>query len=372
MKKSIQVSNRFAANSPAALFSNSLFTIKSLFLILILSASAFAVNLTDFGAIPNDGVSDSAALQQAFDTVCGNGGGEIVFPSGVTLLTNGVGGNCQFASELSLIGNDGSVIEINAPQSAHVFAAGNLADFRMKNFLVIGYTNRTDASTIFYINGQTVTFENVIFANLHFALAGVLVEYANLTTFRNVQFAGCGGNAMVYTYAAARLSIENSVFIDYFNYKNVYYSKSPWSINSWVKSIKNQDYPRALPSVKVDGSFFDEGAFYAVNVDNVDNFVFTGNRVNVNNGTNASGVRVGNSKTAVVDGNRFGFAGTKHSAAIFENVKRFEFSNNVLEAGIDHIWLKGNTQKGIYKFNDVQRPGPFVRNDSNALVEMID
>lgn len=42
----------------------------------------FSKQVTRFGAVPNDGIDDTAAIQEAIDTIAKQGGGSVMFPSG--------------------------------------------------------------------------------------------------------------------------------------------------------------------------------------------------------------------------------------------------------------------------------------------------
>ena len=44
---------------------------------------AYTVNVLDYGAVPNDGKLDTAAIQRAIDETSAHGGGTVVIPSGV-------------------------------------------------------------------------------------------------------------------------------------------------------------------------------------------------------------------------------------------------------------------------------------------------
>ena len=47
---------------------------------------AYTVNVLDYGAVPNDGKLDTAAIQRAIDETSAHGGGTVVIPSGVRPL----------------------------------------------------------------------------------------------------------------------------------------------------------------------------------------------------------------------------------------------------------------------------------------------
>src|SRR5688500_11761284 len=93
-----------------------------------LFANAMEVRPEDFGAVVNDGLDDSAAIQAAANAIFKVGGGTIVFPSGkleirstVRLVPEGYVG-----ADLKLKGNRGSIIEVSAGVDGIPFYGGNL------------------------------------------------------------------------------------------------------------------------------------------------------------------------------------------------------------------------------------------------------
>lgn len=341
--------------------------------IFIFSFSALAVNLTDFGAIPNDRIDDSPALQSAFNYVCNRGGGEIVFPDGITLLKSETGGNCHFASHLIFRSKSGeSVIELETLPTYQAFAVGNLGSFVAKDLLFIGFTDRTDARHVFFITAQTAKFDNLIFANLHVERSVVKTHFSTNAVFENCQFAGIGGGAAIEADTSPRLVVRNSIFIDYFNYKNVYYGKSWWGVNAWIKSTNSIGHARAVPSVLVEGNVFDEAAYNALYVSDTESVIFTGNQTNVNNQTDAFGVKVIRAKAVKINDNRFGYVNTPKGAAHLVDVNRFTIENNFLYAGVGFFKVSGEQSiKGVIRntFREFKH-GAVLINESNAEVEI--
>lgn len=341
---------------------------KTLFLMVVLCSTTFAVNLTDFGAIANDEGSDSPALQAALAQVCSDGGGEIVFPRGKTILSSDVGLDCGFASHLTLRGNGDALVELRGAPTTHYFSVGNLGAFALKDLLFMSFREVTDGKYVFIVSAQTVVVDQTIFANIHVQNSIFLADHSAVTSIKNTQFAGCGGQATLHTYGVTNLNVTDSVFIDYFNYKGVYYSKSPWGVASWIYA--QEPAARGKPSTRITGSFFDEAAFYAVNVENAESFVFEHNGVNLNGGTDAYGVRSHNVDNALVRNNRFGYVSFPRGAALFSDTARFEFSDNTLFLGVQNIKVTGaKTKLGAVRFNRSENPFS-VLNDSGAQIEI--
>ncbi|MFT5470030.1 MAG: polygalacturonase [Verrucomicrobiales bacterium] len=61
---------------------------------LLLSIAAFAIDITDFGAVPNDGLDDTAAIKAALAQAADDGGGIVKIPKGTFIISRGKSGAC--------------------------------------------------------------------------------------------------------------------------------------------------------------------------------------------------------------------------------------------------------------------------------------
>ncbi|MFM8440139.1 MAG: glycosyl hydrolase family 28-related protein, partial [Acidobacteriota bacterium] len=125
------------------------------------SSTAQTLNVTDFGAIPDDQFDDSAGIQATVNAAFSRGGGVVIFPEGKFILRDQI--NIVPAQgvgyDISLRGFKGSVIEVSVGQGKIAFYAGNLNTFAVEDLIFVG--KESNAPDDFY-DARNVIFSNYV------------------------------------------------------------------------------------------------------------------------------------------------------------------------------------------------------------------
>lgn len=179
--------------------------LKTLFLSLILSASAFGASFSidDYGAVPNDSVSDTSAFRQAMTAAEAACGGTILIPRGEFLLTDIV--HTSLYSEtscgyvpLEIRGETGAEVRIAVGVGNTAFLLTSLISLQIRNITFIGSEVGpsdplfTDAKNVIHINGaETAVIDNCRFYSLGITADGAIIRAMNTKLeVTNSQFNG--------------------------------------------------------------------------------------------------------------------------------------------------------------------------------------
>lgn len=333
---------------------------------LVLSGSAFALELRpeDFGAIPNDGLDDTVAIQAAIDQVVSEGGGTIVFPSG-KLNVNGI---LRFVptgyigGEMKLQGNRGSIVEVSTGPTGIAFYAGNLNIFTIEDLIVIG-KNVPEGDPHFY-DARYVVFTtyvqqtNIIrsqFYGLAVPSDGAVMYFGNTDAkVTDSQFDGSLGQypdgAVILADNSRGLTVTRSTFIDYANFREGYVSKTTSFTGSWVKVKSGLPFGgNGIRRIVVEDCRFDEGAATAVNIENVPWVYLSGNSVNVNGTGVGRGIYLKDVEHAKIEQSWFGYTNEARPALDLVNVKAIEVSTLKLGGGV-YFWKRQNVLSTSVRF----------------------
>ncbi len=125
--------------------------------------------------------------------------------------------------------------------------------------------------------------------------------------FENDQFDGSGGGrAIIYAKDFGGLTVRNSTFIDYANFRNLFTKYLP--VQAWIKA-ETQDsttQARTVRVLRLEDVRMDEGAFYGLHVIGVNHVKISGLTINVYAGGTGAGVLLDNVKYAEVKQSVFG------------------------------------------------------------------
>lgn len=335
---------------------------------LLLPVYAFAVESRpeDFGAIPNDGLDDSAAIQSAIDDVVAEGGGTIIFPSGKLNVTNILRfvPTGYIGGEVKLQGNRGSIVEVSTGASGIAFYAGNLNIFTIEDLIVVG-KNVPEGNPQFY-DAKYVVFTtfvqhtNIIrsqFYGLGVPSNGAVLYFGN-TDARVIdsQFDGSLGQypegAVIMAEDTRGLTVKRSSFIDYANFYEGYLSKTTAFTGSWIKVKGGLPLgANGMRRVVVEDCRFDEGAATAVSIENVPWAYLTGNSVNVNSASPGKGIYLKDVEHAKIEQSWFGYTAQARPALDLTNVKAVEIVSLKFGGGV-YFWKKQNVLSTSVRFCD--------------------
>jgi len=306
---------------------------KSLILPIVLTLFFFAfssiaqtINVTDFGAIPDDQFDDSTGIQAAVNAAFSKGGGVVVFPEGKFILRDqvnivpvqGVG------YDISLRGFKGSVIEVSVGQGKIAFYAGNLNTFAVEDLIFVG--KETNAPEDFY-DARSVIYSNYVENTLiarssFFGLAtrasdgtptGVVHLGNTDARITDTRFDGSlsdypsGGVLTAEDFRG--LTVSRCTFIDYANFQGRYLSKSVGFVGSWISAKNGRVFgANGQRRVFIEDSRFDEAAAIGIRLENVAWGILRGLSFNVNASVAGRGIYVKNSGFVKIDQSWFGFS----------------------------------------------------------------
>jgi hypothetical protein len=284
---------------------------------------ALPANITDFGAVPNDGISDADAIRAALRSVEQACGGEIIIPKGEFLLdesiTTDFHGGCGYI-HLAIKGETGAEIRVSVGAGNTALVMNTLKSLAIDHIVFLGVDVPfsdplfTDAGTVIEAHTiETVVLDYVFFYGIAVDKAIIRTFNSNLRVF-NSQFSGSAAYYPEGTYilgdhdisgnAWQSIKIENCQFLDYANYKRDYLNKTPYFMTgSYVRTKAPSPYGAAMTRgrLEIRDTIFDEGSHTAVTATDTPYVDLKGISINMNNTTNATGIRLTNVKYAVID-----------------------------------------------------------------------
>jgi len=337
-----------------------------IFCILIIPISVLAIESRpeDFGAIPNDGLDDTPAIQSAIDQVLGEGGGTIVFPSGKLEVRNTLRfvPTAYIGGEVKLQGNRGSMLEISTGPGGIAFYSGNLNIFTIEDLIVVGkqvpanHPQFYDARYVVYTNYVQQT--NIIrsqFYGLAVPSGGAIVYFGNTDgKILDSQFDGSLGQypngAVILAENAKGITVSRTTFLDYANMHGEFFSKSPSFTGSWILVKGGLSLnANGMRRVVIEDSRFDEAAATAISIENVPWVYLSGNSVNVNAAIVGKGVFLKDIEHAKIEQSWFGYTTETRPALDLVNVKALEVNSLKFGGGV-YFWKKQNVTATSVRF----------------------
>lgn len=306
---------------------NKILLILLLFAAGITAAPAQIAKLMDFGAVPNDGISDDAAMTAARESLLRTGG-TIEFPCGVTNLSASQN-FAQYGNYVSwkLDGRQCATIEVR--QTWLLFGFGNNPQIEIDGLTFTGrrvssnHPDFTDAQQgIIQLNAEQNRIVNSKFLGLR--SNNFIVRALGNTIIESSQFDGnsaSAANVLTDSQWQKGLTVRSTRFIDYSNFMNSYLSKTGYGNGAWIK-VTGGTAPVSASNqrqLRVEDCQFDEGAATAVHADNVFAVDLSGSSFNVAGTSRGRGVHLDNVKKARLAGNFFGWTGFARPAIVAVN-----------------------------------------------------
>lgn len=307
------------------------------------AAQAKIVKLSDY-ATPNDGNDDTSGFQSAVTELKSNGGGTLLVGEGTWELRSIIT-FADYSNYVSYLvqGEKGAILYINGSDTSTIFWGGNTNQIEFKDLIFKGNSSDTyDASYVghfLYALQVKVTgcqFYGVRAKNALFKTENVDVIYDNN------QFAGsCGDTSAIYANESVQaVTVSETTFFDYGNFKDTYYSKVCGA--SWIKVDGPSTIPGNgnAPRVVIDRARFDEGTATSIGITNVTNVTVENSAFNVSGVTGATGIKFNNVGLGLIQGCSFGYTTNSRPAVTLvtnSSIKaaRLRFSNGVYFASID-------------------------------------
>ena len=291
------------------------------------------VSIADFGAIPDDNIDDSNSIQEAVYKLQTQGGGTLVFPEGVWDVRREI----DFSTSnnyisYKLLGDKGSEIVVSAGPEATVFYFGNQNQVIVENLIITGKkapaSDMIDCKYLFYFDNVSQRFLRGMEIYGVFATGALVYTGTGTTVIENSIFGGNGThNASVVAFNSS-LSVINTNFIDYANYKDEHFSKTYVNGGAWIKTDSNSVVEDAYGQrvVRITDSRFDEGARIAIQIANAAHVAISGINVNVSGMDDARGIELSNVENAEINFSWFGLTTVARPAIVALNRTTLEIT----------------------------------------------
>jgi hypothetical protein len=180
---------------------------------MMTSINAKTVNLTDFGAVADDGIDDSESFNNALADLAGSGGGTLILPSGDIDMNDRVRVSLNNAN-YQITGDSGTVIRLHGHQGMDFFDFEDATQFDIKNVVFAGEaSDGFDAATLISFKSvKHATISKSTFFNIGATVAIIDFENAILSV-EDTMFLGSGAtDSTIRSSSSLGLSISNSVF----------------------------------------------------------------------------------------------------------------------------------------------------------------
>lgn len=312
-----------------------------------LVSQARTVRLADYGT-PNDNLDDSIGFQQAVDDLAGSGGGTLVIGEGIWNVENGINlvNPSNNLTSIRISGNKGATLKLAVNEERTFLAIGNGIQAELSGLIIIP-KNMGDVYDAGYFLTSAYTGQTII-QNCNFL--GLYMKYDLISTGNTdliIEKTIFGGNAangsQVHVKNFGGATIRDTLFLDYYQLQDVFYSKTPLNTGSWIKA-ENDSMPgvnaMSAKAITISNSRFDEGAQVAINIRNCPFVDITDIHVNVSGISGGTAVRLDNVKYAQIKMSGFGFSSTPRPAVTAINNSTVEavglmFGNNVYFANME-------------------------------------
>lgn len=268
-----------------------LLTITVFCAIFAIAASAKTVQITDFGAIPDDGGDDTSAIKDAVSDLAQNGGGTLVFPSGVTEFSGYAEFNPFNKVSLRVVGDKGSYIKLNGDRETNFFTIfrATQVEFDGLTFIADNLTELNARKVIWVKEAVQTKISRCEFIGV--GAFEALIEFNNtMATVEDTYFGGSGSsNSVLVSDGVKSFTVSNSTFNNEGQYMDVTVDKT--GVNEqqhWISVGNDEEIGKG--AIRVKDSSFDSGALKSIFVQNQMSVIIDGITVNVKDDKNASGV----------------------------------------------------------------------------------
>jgi len=263
--------------------------------IFAIAASAKTVQITDFGAIPDDGEDDTSAVRQALEDLAGNGGGTMIFPSGVTEFAGNAEFNPSYKISLRMVGDKGSYIKLNGDRETNFFTIFSASQVEFQDLKFIADSAvEMNAKRVIWVREATQTkISNCEFIGVGAFDAIIQVE-KTMATVEDTIFSGSASeNGAIVAVCAKNLAIYNTAFQNEGEYMGAAVNKSNYiSAQHWVKVVNQNEIGKG--AIRIKDSTFDTGVFKSVYVENQASVMFDGATFNISPKKLSSAVNLNN------------------------------------------------------------------------------
>jgi hypothetical protein len=287
-----------------------------------------------YGVVANDGVDDTAALNSAVEVLKSRGGGKLVLPAGQIIVSDRVYFNTYGNYVSYEISGDGTEVLVNGDAGDVMFYFGNNDRVTFDGLTFVG-RNVYDPAHPQYVDCGYLIFANyvdkLIIRNTTFIgiRADVSIVYTGLadTVIENSNFGGSSGRFASVEAGVTNqfdnwfrgLTVRNTTFLDYGNYRNTNYWKSSSDNSFWIKvqsGIAMRDSVNAMHQrlLRIEDCRFDEAATVSIGATNVEFVKIEGITVNVNSSGTSRAVDLNGVPYAEVNFSRFGYTGAARPA----------------------------------------------------------
>lgn len=324
-------------------------TIVLLFALLTLSVftvQARTVRIADYGT-PDDNLDDSAGFQQAVTDLAGSGGGTLVIGEGIWNVDNPINlVQTPNVTSIRITGNKGAMIKLDLNEESTFLYVGNKVQVELYGLIILpknmGQTYDAGYFLTADYTGQMI-IQNCNFFGLYMKYDLIKTTNTDLIIEKTLFGGVAAGNAIIHTVNFGGLTIRDTLFLDYYQFGDTYYSKTPYNAGPWVKA-ENNTMPginaMGTKAVTISNSRFDEGAPIAISVKNAPFVDVTDIQVNVSGIGQGHGIRLDNVKFSQIKLSAFGYSMAARPAIVAINNSPFEavglrFGNGVYFADAD-------------------------------------
>lgn len=274
----------------------------------VFGAQAKTVNVTDFGAVANDDTDDTDAVRQAVQDLLENGGGDLVFPSGITDIEGEIVFNPRGVVSFRMSGDKGSYVKLNGSPATNYFVFENSIQAEVESLNFIGNTDVViNAQRVIWAKkGSQTTISRCAFLDVG-AVTGIVEFNDTAAVVEDTIFYGSAAQASaVVTRSSKSLSINNTVFKNEGEYLNTTARKaSDISPENWVKVENPVSVGKGL--VRIKDSYFDSAALKSIRIEDQMSATLDGLTVNVTLNKDGAGVSLKNVGYAETLNSIFGF-----------------------------------------------------------------
>ncbi len=309
-------------------------------LVCVSIINAKTVDISDFGAIPEDNKDDSAALQTAFKAIESTGGTIEITGGGKYLIEQPVRFIPTALNVNLILKFDGGThfeVQLGNPYES-AFEAGNLNSFVIENGIFIG-RNGTQTNAGWVITQNFVQQSRIVnsqFFNL--SLTGGVINTARTNALiESSQFDGNTAPNIILVETYRGLTIRNSQFLDYALFRGVYLSKTPSGVGAWIRA-ENMLPLNAVGGrrIAIEDCQFDEGATTSISIKNADFVSIKGTTVNMNGSITAIGFLFDNIKSGQVEQSSLGYTNLMSPGIKAVNKSSIEVNGLSLGQGVEH------------------------------------
>jgi hypothetical protein len=318
----------------------------ALFALSVFSIQARTVRLADYGT-PDDNIDDSNGFQQAVSDLAGSGGGTLVIGEGIWNVDNPINlVQTPNVTSIRISGNKGAMLKLALNEESTFLSVGNKVQVELSGLVILPKTMGQVYDAGYFLTADytgQVIIQNCNFFGLYMKYDLIKTTNADLIIEKTLFGGVAARNATIHTVNFSGLTIRDSLFLDYYQFGDTYYSKTPYNAGPWVKA-ENTSMPTVnamgTKAVTISSSRFDEGAPIAISVKNAPFVDITDIQVNVSGIGQGHGIRLDNVKFSQIKLSAFGYSPAARPAIVAINNSPFEavglrFGNGVYFADAD-------------------------------------